>query len=67
MAGSPSPRSARRYWYLLLALPIVSVMFLDLYRSGGPALFGIPFFYWYQIAWIALCGVTTGIVYYATR
>jgi hypothetical protein len=67
MAGSSSPRSARRYWYLLLALPIVAVLFPDLYRTGGPSLFGIPFFYWYQIAWIGLSGVTTGIVYCATR
>ena len=66
MAGSSSPKSARRYWYWLLALPIVAVLFPDLYASG-PALFGIPFFYWYQIAWILLSGVTTGIVYYASR
>jgi len=67
MAGTSSPKSARRGWYWLLALPFVATLFPEVYASGGPALFGIPFFYWYQLVWIALSGVCVGIVYFATR
>ena len=60
-------KRARRIWYWLLALPIAATLFPPLYASGGPALFGIPFFYWYQFVWVVLAGVVTGAVYYATR
>jgi len=30
-------------------------------------LFGFPFFYWYQFAWVPLSAVLTGIVYLVTR
>ncbi|MFI5388390.1 MAG: DUF3311 domain-containing protein [Candidatus Eremiobacterales bacterium] len=42
-------------------------MFPQLYAAGGPDLFGMPVFYWYQLAWSVLAGVVTGIVYFATR
>jgi hypothetical protein len=32
-----------------------------------PAFFGIPFFYWYQILWIVLGSLTTGVVLAVTE
>ena len=32
-----------------------------------PSLFGFPFFYWYQIAWVPVSSLLTWFVYRATR
>jgi len=67
MQGSPGSKRSRRLWYLLLLVPLSATVFPGLYSWNGPALFGLPFFYWYQMAWQLLTGAITGIVYYATR
>jgi hypothetical protein len=64
-----TPESARpaRGWYLLLLVPFIAILWVPFYASGEPALFGIPFFYWYQFLWILISAVLTAIVYFATR
>jgi hypothetical protein len=52
---------------LLLLLPLVAVLVPEIYNRAGPAIGGMPFFYWYQLAWIGGVAVCTGIVYVATR
>ncbi len=56
----------RAYWYWLLLLPALALMFPGFYARTGPELFGFPFFYWYQVAWIILTSIISGIVYLAT-
>jgi hypothetical protein len=43
------------------------VLIPPLYNSEDPKLIGIPFFYWYQLAWVPLSVVVTTIVYRKTR
>ncbi len=62
-----APKSRRAYWNCLLVLPAAGLMFPGVYAKADPALFGFPFFYWYQILWVVLTSVITGIVYLATR
>ncbi|HZU10448.1 MAG TPA: DUF3311 domain-containing protein [Pseudacidobacterium sp.] len=59
-------KSRRAYWYWLLLLPALALMFPGIYARSGPELFGFPFFYWYQVAWIILTSIISGIVYLAT-
>jgi hypothetical protein len=66
MTGPSGSSKSRRFWYFLLAVPLVLTAFPQLYVHG-PALWGIPFFYWYQLVWTLLAGVFTGAVYVATR
>ena len=40
--------------YLLLLLPCIALWWVPSYNSITPELFGIPFFYWYQMVWILL-------------
>ena len=54
-------------WYALLLLPFVGMLAVPVYLRTEPELFGVPFFYWYQFAWIPLGAVITAVVYYATR
>ena len=38
-----------------------------LYATEDPELFGFPFFYWYQFAWVPLTAGITYFVYRKTR
>ncbi|HLH34112.1 MAG TPA: DUF3311 domain-containing protein [Alloacidobacterium sp.] len=60
-------KSPRAHWNWLLVLPAVALMFPGTYAKATPELFGFPFFYWYQMGWIVLTSVITGLVYLATR
>lgn len=66
MTGPSGSSKSRRFWYLLLAVPLLLTAFPQWYVHG-PTLSGMPFFYWYQIVWSVLSGVFTGAVYFATR
>jgi hypothetical protein len=54
-------------WNLLLLVPILAVLFPWLYNRDDPELGGIPFFYWYQLAAIAIGVSCTYLVYVMTR
>jgi hypothetical protein len=61
-------RSRRRHpVVLLLLLPLVAVLVPEFYNFRSPAIGGMPFFYWYQLAWVAGVAVCCAIVYVATR
>jgi len=60
-------KSRRAYWNWLLFLPALALAFPGTYARTTPELFGFPFFYWYQMGWIALTSLITGIVYFATK
>jgi hypothetical protein len=59
--------SRRRGWYVLLIAPFVGLLFPGWYAQATPKLFGFPFFYWYQFAWVIAAALLTGIVYLLTR
>ena len=40
---------------LLILIPAVINLSTPLYNRIEPELFGIPFFYWFQTVWLALC------------
>lgn len=62
------PRSRRRHPIkLLLLIPLIAVLIPEFYNFADPGIGGMPFFYWYQLAWVAGVAVITGIVYLATR
>lgn len=66
--GGPSTRKRRlrQLWYLLLLIQAAAVLVPSIYARIPPKLFGFPFFYWYQLAWIPLSMILTGIVYVFT-
>jgi hypothetical protein len=51
--------------YLLLALVCVVALAVPLYNRTDPVLAGIPFFYWFQFAWIAVSALVTALAYRA--
>jgi Protein of unknown function (DUF3311) len=48
---------------LLLALPYLGLCFPQVYAHSAPELWGFPFFYWYQFAWVVFTSALLGIVY----
>ena len=61
-----SKRETNRGVYWLLAVPFFGVFFPWVYNTDIPELIGIPFFWWYQMAWVPISAVITVIVYRAT-
>jgi hypothetical protein len=63
----PEQKTARsRGWFLLLILPYLALCFPALYARKEPSLWGFPFFYWYQFAWVVLTAALLGLVYRMT-
>jgi hypothetical protein len=62
-----NPVRRRSLWTLLLILPYIGLLFPQMYNRAGPGLWGFPFFYWYQFAWVILSSLITGLVYFKTR
>jgi len=60
-------RKRRTRWNWLLVLPAAGLLFPGVYARETPALFGFPFFYWYQFAWVFLTAAITGVVYFLVR
>ena len=55
MASKPPEGGLKRYWpRLLLLIPFFAVLWVPSYNRLEPALGGVPFFYWYQLAWILI-------------
>ena len=54
IAGRPPSRPRRWTGVALLLLPVVGLACVPLYARDGPRLFDVPFFYWYQLAWVGL-------------
>jgi hypothetical protein len=49
-------------WSLLL-LPFIGLLWVPFYNHELPSLFGFPFFYWYQLAWVPITSLLIWIVY----
>ena len=63
----PVPREQRTGLYWLFLIPVVATLLPWIFNSRSPELIGIPFFYWYQLAWVPLTVILTVWVYRVTR
>lgn len=66
MGSEQRKRGAKRGWYLLFLVQFISVLWPPLYNRVEPTLLGIPFFYWYQLAWVLISALLTAVIYFAT-
>jgi hypothetical protein len=63
--GPPGPRETR--WTWLLVIPLIGTLIPVIYNTRDPEVFGVPFFYWYQMVWIPVSVLVTVTVYQATK
>ncbi|WP_328828111.1 DUF3311 domain-containing protein [Streptomyces ureilyticus] len=50
-----------------LIAPVVALLSVPLYARDRPRLAGVPFFYWYQLAWVPGCVIAMLIAHLLTR
>ncbi|MBC9726317.1 DUF3311 domain-containing protein [Streptomyces sp. TRM68367] len=48
---------------LCLVAPFVAMLWVGSYAKTDPAFIGIPFFYWYQMAWVLISTALTVTAY----
>ena len=48
---------------LLLLLPYLGLLWVSSYNKAEPALWGFPFFYWYQLLWVIISAALAGLIY----
>lgn len=53
-------------WNLFLLVPLLMLL-PSLYNSDQPRLFGVPFFYWMQFAFVPVGVICVAVVYVMTR
>ncbi|MFD1676377.1 DUF3311 domain-containing protein [Alicyclobacillus fodiniaquatilis] len=63
MDKATSKRKGSPWWYLLALIPLIGTLFPEFYSSVTPTLWGIPFFYWYQMLWVMISSLVTFIMY----
>jgi hypothetical protein len=66
MKGAQKKNKAS-WWYLLFLVQVAVILWPPLYNKVEPTLLGLPFFYWFQLLWVIVSAVFTGVVYWATR
>jgi hypothetical protein len=60
MNGSPGETRGKvhsGHWKWLLAVPFIALLWVPSYNSVEPALWGVPFFYWYQFLWLIITAI----------
>jgi membrane protein implicated in regulation of membrane protease activity len=66
-AGPPAVTLRRVLAGLCLATPFVALLWVGSYARLTPGLIGVPFFYWYQLAWVPLSAALTYTAYALVR
>ena len=58
---------SQRAWYWLLVVPLLGLLIPPIYNRADPEFIGLPFFYWYQLAWVPISVAVTALVYRKTQ
>ena len=62
-AGPPGNRALLAVAGVLVAIPIVALLWVQSYARVEPTVAGFPFFIWYQFLWVFLCAACTFAAY----
>ncbi|MDQ0189841.1 DUF3311 domain-containing protein [Alicyclobacillus cycloheptanicus] len=60
-------KKGSKWWYVLALIPLIGTLFPSFYSSVTPTLWGVPFFYWYQMMWVIISAILTAIMYAALK
>jgi hypothetical protein len=62
-SAPPPTRVARVFVYAMFLIVAVGALWVPFYNRAEPTWHGIPFFYWFQLAWILVTAVSTAMAY----
>ncbi len=60
-------RKRSSLWLWLLVIPYPGVLWVPFYNRVDPTVFGFPFFYAYQMAFVIVTALLTAFVYLVTE
>jgi|BEDMetMinimDraft_2_1075160.scaffolds.fasta_scaffold01545_3 hypothetical protein len=61
-------KSGRKRWRRwVLIIPFIAILDVPFYNRMEPELFGLPFFYWYQLAWILIAALIIFLLHRTER
>jgi len=63
----PVVTPARVIAALCVVVPFVAVLWVPIYDKDKPELGGFPFFFWWQLLWVAITAALMGLAYYVVR
>lgn len=63
----PRVTASRAIAGVCLVIPFVAMLWVGSFTRYSPTFVGIPFFYWYQMAWVLGSTVLTAIAYLLVR
>ncbi|MBM9503574.1 DUF3311 domain-containing protein [Actinacidiphila acididurans] len=52
---------------ICIVIPFVALLWVNSYARTTPEFIGIPFFYWYQMAWVPVSAALTYTAYLLVR
>jgi hypothetical protein len=67
---APTARRGRGWAWLqgvALTLPVLGAVATPVFARAEPRLFGVPFFHWYQLAWVPFTAACLACGYLAHR
>jgi Protein of unknown function (DUF3311) len=64
---SPANKTLLTLAAVLLAIPVVGLLWVGSYAKVEPTVAGFPFFIWYQFLWVFLCAGCTWAAYRVVR
>ncbi len=65
--SAPPAQDRPSWWHGLLALAVLPPLATPFYNRLEPSLFGMPFFYWGQLACVVWAMAVTTVVYQMTK
>lgn len=70
MAQSTPPARSAVTWTVVAVLLLIGVagtLVVPIYARSAPKLGAFPFFYWYQLIWVPVVAILSGICYLLLR
>ncbi len=70
MAQSRPARTHVGTWILIaivLAAALIGTLWVPFYNHTSPTLGGFPFFYWYQLMWVPIVAILSGVAYLLSK
>ena len=70
MTHSSPTRRRTGAWILasvLLLIGVLGALIVPIYARSSPAWGAFPFFYWYQLIWVPVVALLSGLAYLLTR
>ena len=66
-ATGPVVTPARIIAAICVVVPFVAVLWVPIFDKDKPELAGFPFFFWWQLLWVAVTAGLMGLAYFVVR